>query len=297
MNHLQPEQVACNLCGADAPKLLFAAPQFSARKLGIVRCRTCGLVYRNVRQAATDLRRNYAQWDAANLAPERLACRKKIFGESLKLLAPFRRTNRVLDVGAGHGFFLRACAERGWDCYGVEISRPAVDFAQRNFGLSFTCGSFEEAGYPDEFFDAVTFLNVLEFLPNPKGALQKTHRLLRPGGAVLVRFSNAVFHVAAYRFFLFLGRIHRKLNRVDRAVIHLYAFDKNSIRRLLLESGFNKIKVACMPLSWMTKNDVQTGLAEQLACQLLHPLACFFSFVSFRNLLISPSLAAMARKD
>lgn len=293
------EYVRCGLCGADNPKILFGTHQIPGGKIGgVVRCRTCGLVYRNIRQNETELSRNYGQWEAANLSPEMISGRTEVFETNLKLIEPFRRNNRVLDVGAGHGFFLRACADRGWDGYGVEPSRRAVDYAKRNFGLNVTCGTFEETIYPDEHFDAVIFLNVLEFLPDPKEALRKAHELLRPGGAVTVRFSNAAFHVAAYRFFLFLGRFHNRLNRVDLTVIHLYAFDKNSITRLLLESGFTGIQVSSMPLSWQTNNRIQIlGFVKKLACKLLYLSACFLSLVSFRHLMISPSLVVIARKD
>ncbi|MBU4365793.1 MAG: class I SAM-dependent methyltransferase [Kiritimatiellae bacterium] len=297
MNRDLHEDVFCGLCGADNPKLLFGTHQLPGGKIGgVVRCRTCGLVYRNVRQNAASIRRYFEQGEDADLSPDWIAGRKKAFAEHLILLESFRRNNRILDVGAGHGYFLSTCADRGWNCYGVETSRRAVDYAQRNFGLSLYCGAFEEAVYPDEYFDAVTFFNVLEFLPDPKSALQKTHQLLRPGGVVTVRFSNAVFHVAAYRFFLFLGRIHRRLNHGDQAVIHLYAFDKNSITRLLLESGFEEIKMSWTPLSWTTTSHERIGSWRKLACKLLDACACFFHLVSFKSLLISPSLTAIARK-
>ncbi|MDO9542468.1 MAG: methyltransferase domain-containing protein [Kiritimatiellia bacterium] len=299
MNNEPSEYVCCNVCGSDTPQLLLAAPpvpQLPGRPLGVVRCRTCGLVYRNLRQNPASVRRYFEQEAEVGLAPDWIAGRKKVFAEHLILLESFRRNNRILDVGAGHGFFLRACADRGWDCYGVESSRPAVDFARRHGALNLACGAFEEAIYPDEPFDAVTFLNVLEFLPDPKKALRKVHELLRPGGAVTVRFSNAAFHVAAYRFFLSLGRFYKKLNRVDLAVIHLYAFDKNSITRLLLETGFTEIKVSWTPLSWTTTSHERIGNWRKLACKLLYACACFFHLVSFKRLLISPSLVAIASK-
>jgi len=297
MNHGQREHATCNLCGADTPKLLFTVPETQDGKQRILRCRDCGLVYRNVRQKAAGIRSDFEQGEDADLSPDWIAGRKKVFAEHLILLESFRRNNRILDVGAGHGFFLSACAARGWNCYGVETSRRAVDYAQRNFGLSLSCGAFEEAVYPDEYFDAVTFLNVLESLPNPKSTLRKTHRLLRPGGVIMARFSNAVFHVTAYRFFLFLGRIHPRLNRGDQAVIHLYAFDKNSITRLLRESGFTGIKVSGTPLSWTTTSHERIGNWQKLACKLLYACACFFQHVSFKSLLLSPSLTAIARKE
>jgi 2-polyprenyl-3-methyl-5-hydroxy-6-metoxy-1,4-benzoquinol methylase len=272
-------------------------PRFPGCRLGVVRCRTCGLVYRNIRQKAENVRGHGERYPDDYLMPDWIAGRKTAFAGPSKLLGSFRRNNRILDVGAGHGFFLDACAGQGWDCHGVEPSRRAADYARRNFGLSLSCGAFEEALYPDEHFDAVTFFNVLESLPDPKAALQKTRRLLRPGGAVMVRFSNAAFHVAAFRFFLLLGRIHPRFNRADQAVIHLYAFDRKTITRLLSETGFADIKVTIATLSWTTTSREGIGAWRKLACGLLYAGARLVTLASFGRLLISPSLLVTARKD
>lgn len=300
MNNEPFEYVCCNICGADAPQPLIAAPptpQFPGRSPGVVRCRACGLVYRNVRRRAAAGLQSPAPKPDTELAPDWIAGRQKAFSGHIKPLESFRRNNRILDVGAGHGFFLSMCAERGWDCYGVEPSRSAADYARRHGISNLFCGAFEDSAYPDGYFDAVTFFNTLDFLPDPRGALQKTHRLLRPGGVVLARFPNAVFHVAAFRLFLFLGRIHPKLNRAEQAVIHLYAFDQNSITRLLRETGFTGIEVSGTPLGWTTASHARIGLFQKLACKLLSACAVFCRMISFNQLLCAPSLAAVARKN
>ncbi|MBI2439814.1 MAG: class I SAM-dependent methyltransferase [Lentisphaerae bacterium] len=292
------EHVCCGLCGADNPELLFGTHPIPGGKTGgVVRCRSCGLVYRNVRRKAAALRLYFEREGAAGLSADWIASRRKACAEYLALLEPFRRNNRILDVGAGHGFFLSLCAERGWDCHGVETAATQAAFARRHFGLTLTCGAFEEFECPEEHFDAVTFLNVLEFLPGPRQALRKTHRLLRPGGVVLVRFSNAAFHLAAYKFFTFLGRMHPRLNWAEQTVIHSSAFDRNSITRLFREIGFTDIKVALTALSWTTTSDRRIPGWQKIFSKLLGAFAYFFYLASFGNFLISPSLVAMARKN
>ncbi|MFC1461778.1 class I SAM-dependent methyltransferase [Verrucomicrobiota bacterium] len=291
------EHVRCNLCGSDNQKLLFDTHKLhDGKRGGIVRCRRCGLVYRNIRQKDSISWENYQQQDYSNLSEDWIAGRKNIFSNCMDSLEVFRQHNRILDVGAGHGFFLQMCADRGWDCYGVEISRSAVDFAQREFGLSLSCSSLEQAHYPDEFFDVVTFWNVLDHLPNPKRTLQETQRVLRSGGAVIVRCPNAAFHVPVRRVFTLSGHIHKTLKSIDPSVSHLYSFDKKSISHLLRESGFTKVKISNAYLSWTTRHDARIGLVIRITCRLAFELARFFRCISFGKLVLSPSLLAIATK-
>ena len=294
-----PEYFRCNLCGADNPEVFFPAPpdaRFPGRGLGIVRCRCCGLVYRNIRENADVIRAYYDRQAGGAINPGWVAGRERAFAGQLKLLESARKTNRILDVGAGHGFFLGECAARGWECRGVEPSRPAAEYARKRFGLELDCARFEDAAYPENHFDAVTFINALEFLPDPKAALLKTLRLLRPGGMVLARFSNGGFHVAARKLMQCLGRIHPRFDYSGLTVIHLYAFDRKTITRLLHEAGFADAKIMLTPLGWTTISSERSGPLRDLACGLFYACARVLGCISMMNLLVSPSLMIMAKK-
>ncbi|HEQ60690.1 MAG TPA: methyltransferase domain-containing protein, partial [Firmicutes bacterium] len=138
MRMLQPsrEYVTCNLCGADEPLALLDGEKLpDGRPAGVVRCARCGLVYRNVRGRPEQAREYYAAgYYPAELRPDWVAARQRVFRRAVQFLETFRRTGRVLDVGAGHGFFLQLCRERGWQGFGVEPSGRAVDYARSRLG-------------------------------------------------------------------------------------------------------------------------------------------------------------------
>src|SRR5438270_867054 len=46
----------------------------------------------------------------------------------LDRLEPFRKLNRMLDVGCSAAFFLKLAKDRGWDVQGVEVADWAVKF-------------------------------------------------------------------------------------------------------------------------------------------------------------------------
>lgn len=99
---------------------------------------------------------------------------------------------RVLDVGAGFGFFLEAAERAGYEAYGIEVSAHAAEQARRRTRAPvFQQGAEEPFPFPDAHFDAVTLLDVIEHLPRYPITLASCRRCLRPGGKLLVITLNA----------------------------------------------------------------------------------------------------------
>jgi SAM-dependent methyltransferase len=97
---------------------------------------------------------------------------------------------RLLDVGCGNGSFLDQMRQLGWDVTGVEPDGAAVTVAREKLGLRVFEGSLEEAGLPGGHYDAITMNHVIEHLPDPIVTLKECHRVLRPGGKLIVATPN-----------------------------------------------------------------------------------------------------------
>jgi SAM-dependent methyltransferase len=77
--------------------------------------------------------------------------------------------------------------ERGWRVLGTEYGeRPPVTTP----GIDIRYAPLEECGLPPESFDVITMWHVLEHLPDPQATLAEAHRLLRPGGVLLIAVPN-----------------------------------------------------------------------------------------------------------
>lgn len=99
---------------------------------------------------------------------------------------------RVLDVGAGYGFFLSALEKAGYEPAGLEISAHAVERARRlTKAPIFEQGAEAPFPFPDDRFDAVTLLDVIEHLGDYARTLAECRRTLKPGGKLLVITLNA----------------------------------------------------------------------------------------------------------
>ena len=106
---------------------------------------------------------------------------------------------RLLDIGCGHGFFLKTAIARGWDAHGIEPSRQAAAHA-RSLGASVTEGFFNAETAPTlGRFDVVNLTNVLEHVPDAAKTLKRAADLLEPGGVLCAGVPNdfSLFQIAA----------------------------------------------------------------------------------------------------
>ncbi|HEX9901420.1 MAG TPA: class I SAM-dependent methyltransferase [Acidobacteriota bacterium] len=234
------KSIACPLCGGSGRRSV--CTKFD---LPISSCAGCGLVLADPRLPKQELMKRYrskeffAEYLAAlNAAPDAydLDHVRRHYSIPLGLLGrPPRSGARVLDAGCGPGFFIRAAAENGWAVEGVEVAEAAVVYARNVVGVPVQEGAFEEAVLPAGAYDAVTFLDILEHVRDPRAVLEKACRILRPGGKIVVSTPD-------YRSLsrLLLGRSWAVLSPAE----HLYYFTAGTLKRLLAATGFDVRGVA-----------------------------------------------------
>lgn len=100
------------------------------------------------------------------------------------------RLGRVADVGCGPGVMVEAVLERGGTFEGVDLSPGMVREAAQRFGhlngVSFKQGNVEAMDLPDETYDQVICMAVIEYLKATDRALSEIARILRPGGIAVI---------------------------------------------------------------------------------------------------------------
>lgn len=136
---------------------------------------------------------------SAVAGPRGITFQPDIYPKVLSLL-PAQPGARVLDVGAGEGYFARLAAERG---HVVE----ACDFQQQLFrlpGVPFHQADLNEAiPLPDESFDCVVSIEVLEHLENHTRFMQELLRVTRRGGTIILTTPNVLSIPSRWHFFLY----------------------------------------------------------------------------------------------
>ncbi len=110
-----------------------------------------------------------------------------------------RQGDRILDAACGLGYGSHTLAElsKAKAITGVDGSDYAIDYARENFSpltskLDFFAGYLPEClgKYPDGHFDVIVSFETLEHVEHPEALLKEFHRLLSPGGRIVVSVPN-----------------------------------------------------------------------------------------------------------
>ncbi len=239
--------VKCNLCGSTGYSVLYktySGDVVSEEKdyritdhtvnmpLRIVRCECCGLIYANPRPATRNLISAYSRMvDEAYVEEEE---GRRLSAQSiLEILKKMRKGGKLLDVGCATGFLLDEARKTGWEASGVELSVWAVGYAKTTLHIdTIFHGVLKNAGYPDNYFDAVIMKDSIEHLTNPMGTLTEIRRVLKPDGIICVNTPNIDS---------LTGRI-LKARWWGVKQSHLYYFSRKTLHVMLGSAGFDPIR-------------------------------------------------------
>ena len=101
----------------------------------------------------------------------------------LEFVAP---PGRTLEVGCGHGAFVRLLTELGFDASGTELSPWVVDFARAAFEVPILQGPLESLALTPGYRSILSF-DVLEHVDDPLGFVRRCADLLAPDGVLLLQ--------------------------------------------------------------------------------------------------------------
>jgi arsenite methyltransferase len=126
--------------------------------------------------------------EALYLTPDVVAQRRKVL-EALAL----KRGEHVLDVGSGPGLLAcemaSAVGREGGVC-GIDISEDMLAMSRKRCAdqpwTAFQKADASQLPYPDDAFDAAVSTQVYEYVADVPAALAELHRVIRPGGRVLI---------------------------------------------------------------------------------------------------------------
>ena len=195
--------------------------------------------------------------------------------EKVDLVQRFVDKGRILDVGCADGKFLWALDPEKWDRTGVDFAEPTVRLVKEKIrDLTLIEGDLFSDKLPENSFDVITFWHVLEHLPQPRAVLERTHKLLRPGGWLFISLPN--FNSLQARLF----QRHWYSLDVPR---HLYHFAPRPLNLLLEETGlkvrkhiFFSPRVNFHSLKYSLINWFEAHFGSRLPYYIFKPLLMVF---------------------
>jgi SAM-dependent methyltransferase len=189
-------------------------------------CRRCGTVQPGELPSLELLASRYAETDDSHYLDEE-AGRRHTAGRLLDLLERRVAPGRLLDVGSGHGLLMAEARDRGWDPTGLELSRAGASHA-RSLGLTVLEKTIEDAGLQPQSFAAITAVDLIEHLHDPRAFVRQCHELLVPGGAFVVATPDPEALLARVFGRRWWGYIPS----------HLHLLPRRMLRELLQTEGF-----------------------------------------------------------
>ena len=249
----------CDLCGSTDFKKLPFYYEFEGQRLQGTQCRTCDLMFLNPQPTPAQLERLYGkEYFTERPNYDRTQQDLKFIEEGAKrdvnqikpdkftdyMLAKYPgRQFRYLEVGCGPGYTLKSLQTLGWETHGLEISAHAADFACRELHLPVVTGNIETTeDFHENQFDLAYLGDVLEHLLSPSATLAKFHRILEPGG-LLVLALPSVLNLPTVRLGFAAYGVLGKERKMDIPPYHLFEFTPNTITKMLKKQGFEVVEL------------------------------------------------------
>lgn len=174
----------------------------------------------------------------------------------------------VLEVSCGRGggckWILRHCGPRS--VTGIDACRGAVRAARRLYGregIDFRIGNAEALPFPNCTFDAVVNIESSHCYPSLPRFLAEAHRVLGPGGYLMIADFRDRSDVPAFLQALRESRMTQLEQRDISANVHIALERDAERRRLLIRRTFPRfLHPSCAEFAGLPGSAVHRGLAD-----------------------------------
>ncbi len=228
----------CYLCGSEKLKIVKKKVRNNIPR-EVLECQNCSLNFLSPKDE--DLEDYYAKAYRKEYTP--------IIGETFnsretfELLLPFQqeRVEKInhllkpemiaLDVGCSTGQFLYTLKDYVKECVGIEYNQKDAEFTENELGIKTYSTSIENTDIPLNYFNIITFYQVLEHFQDPIKTLETYKKYLKDDGFIIVEVPNIQdilikgYKIETYQDFWFREP-------------HLFNFSPSTLTYVMEKSGF-----------------------------------------------------------
>jgi SAM-dependent methyltransferase len=174
------------------------------------------------------------------------------------------RGKRVIDCGCGAGEYVRSLNARGADAWGIEYSEDKIREARQHADLPeerLAVGDIEHLEFENGCFDLALLNEVLEHVPDDLRGIREVHRIVKPGGLIVVFSPNRLYPFETHGVSLRSGaKVPHYMPFVPYVPVRLGLFEywaRNywpwELRELIRSGGFSVVRCAYV---WQTFENI-----------------------------------------
>lgn len=241
----------CPDCAA-GPRSVWGQYVYYSTLIRLLECERCGLVWADAHIDPAVMQRHF---ESAYKGDEYFRRSRNAIFEHLTTvidgLAP--PGARILDIGGARGDLMHKVVTRRPDlCATVhDLSRAATDWAATHFGFATLGGDADELATHSERYDVVVLSDVLYYEPKLATLWFALSRLIRPGGAIVIRIPNRVPLMRLGRMWFRLSHLFGRKPLQSRVRFfnpeHIFVLSRGYLQRRLLSIGFTRVRATPSP--------------------------------------------------
>lgn len=166
--------------------------------------------------------------------------KSSILVQTFKLIQKYQPIKgKVLDLGSFGGNLMKFAAEMGYEAEGVEVNKTMAEHCSKTLNMVVHNTKVQDFEGHDSEYDVITLIDVLEHLFEPKGVIEASAKLLKPGGVLVIK----VPHYGPQHF---KQNIANKLGLSKRGIFHNFGhinlFSPKSLSRVLSDCGLEPLE-------------------------------------------------------
>jgi len=218
----------CCICGSEKSEVLHTISKFK-KIIWIDKCSVCGLIFQNPQPVSIDKFYSEGYYTGKNeysYIDEREDMFLRNIENNRRVLNLSKFVGKdnfsLLDIGCSFGALVKRAISLGIDAHGIDVS-SYISSHENSQIQGDVCEKI------DGRYDAITMVEVIEHLKNPKDALVNCYHALNDRGIILIQTTNMDSLVRKYE------------GKESRYFLpgHLFYFSLNTLKRLLMKTGFD----------------------------------------------------------
>jgi ubiquinone/menaquinone biosynthesis C-methylase UbiE len=194
----------------------------------------------------------------------------------------------VLDIGCGTGVYARVLGQgRACEVFLADLSLKMLLQAQKKLLSNLMQADAEQMPFPNDFFDAIISIAMLEHVVEPDSILDEMLRVIKPGGYVFLAIPNADYYPQIV--YGILGKLKRMLWRRGKTAtrsertVYEHFYSPNEVKQLVERNGWRMLQYRTIYFVDPTLGNRLSRVSAKLLDAYLHVLGNLEAVLSKRS--------------